>query len=66
MEDQAADRAHRIGQQRPVFVYRLVSQGTVEERILELQGKKRALADLALGEAAGAQLTRDELLSLLD
>ena len=65
-EAQAADRAHRIGQTRPVTVYRLVAQNTVEERILELQQKKRALFDAALGEAeAGAALTKDDLLQLL-
>ena len=65
-EAQAADRAHRIGQDRPVFVYRLVSQGTVEERILALQDKKRALFEAALGDAgAAASLTRDDLLELL-
>ena len=51
VEDQAADRAHRIGQDRPVMVYRLVAKDTVEERILALQEQKRALADAALGEA---------------
>ncbi|MGE3766482.1 MAG: SNF2-related protein, partial [Kofleriaceae bacterium] len=45
VEDQAADRAHRIGQDKPVMVYRMVARDTVEERILELQAKKRALAD---------------------
>jgi SNF2 family DNA or RNA helicase len=66
VEEQAADRAHRIGQDKPVFVYRLVAAGTVEERILALQAKKRALADTALaGAAAAASLTRDDLLSLL-
>lgn len=66
-EDQAADRAHRIGQDRPVFVYRLVAEGTVEERILALQERKRTLADAALAEggAGGASLTRDDLLALL-
>ncbi len=65
-EDQAADRAHRIGQDRPVMVYRLVSKDTVEERILTLQTRKRALADAALGEAdRAASLTRDDLLALL-
>ncbi len=65
-EDQAADRAHRIGQERPVTVYRLVSKNTVEERILELQAKKRALADAALSDAdRAATLTRDDLLALL-
>lgn len=48
VEDQATDRAHRIGQGRPVTVYRLVTEGTVEERIYELHHQKRALADLVL------------------
>jgi SNF2 family DNA or RNA helicase len=61
-EDQAADRAHRIGQERPVFVHRLVAEETVEERILELQQRKRSLADAALGDAeAAASLTREDL-----
>jgi len=63
-EDQAADRAHRIGQNRPVMVYRLVAEDTVEERILALQERKRALSEAALGGATGA-LTREDLLSLL-
>jgi superfamily II DNA or RNA helicase len=67
VEDQAADRAHRLGQDKPVMVYRLVSEDTVEERILSLQERKRALADAALGEADRAgSITRDELLALLD
>ncbi|HYO55901.1 DEAD/DEAH box helicase [Archangium sp.] len=67
VEAQAADRAHRIGQQRPVMVYRLVSQGTVEEKILTLQDKKRALFESALGGASGAAaLTRADLMQLLD
>jgi superfamily II DNA or RNA helicase len=70
VEAQAADRAHRIGQQRPVMVYRLVSQGTVEEKILALQAQKRALFEAALGGgegggAGGVGLTRDDLLQLL-
>jgi len=66
VEDQAADRAHRIGQQKPVMVYRLVAEDTVEERILALQEAKRRVAEAALGEAeAGASLTRDDLLALL-
>ena len=66
-EDQAADRAHRIGQDKPVFVYRLVARDTVEERILELQKRKRQLADVALGGAdRAAGLTREDLLALLD
>ena len=66
VEDQAADRAHRIGQERPVMIYRLVATGTVEEKILELQARKRAVGDAALGDAgAAAALTRDDLLALL-
>jgi SNF2 family DNA or RNA helicase len=66
VEDQAADRAHRIGQDRPVLVHRLVAEGTVEERMLALQEKKRALAHAAThGTEAAFGLTRDDLLSLL-
>jgi superfamily II DNA or RNA helicase len=67
VEDQAADRAHRIGQERPVLVHRLVAQDTVEERILALQESKRALAGAALGDVGGAaaELTREDLLALL-
>jgi superfamily II DNA or RNA helicase len=66
VEDQAADRAHRIGQTRPVLIARLVSQDTVEERILALQSRKRALAETALGGAGrAAAITREELLALL-
>jgi superfamily II DNA or RNA helicase len=66
-EDQAADRAHRMGQKRAVTVYRLVAKDTVEERILALQEKKRALAAAALDEGAlGAALTREDLLALLE
>jgi SNF2 family DNA or RNA helicase len=66
VEEQAADRAHRIGQDRPVFVYRMVAEDTVEERILALQQHKRALADAALAGSAGGALTREDLLALLD
>jgi SNF2 family DNA or RNA helicase len=66
VEDQAADRAHRIGQDKSVMVYRMVARDTVEERILELQARKRALADAALADAGGAAaITRDDLLALL-
>lgn len=65
VEEQAFDRAHRIGQTRPVFVHRLVTTGTVEERILALQEKKRGLSDMATG-GAPASLTRDDLLHLLE
>ena len=49
-EDQAADRAHRIGQDKPVFIWRLVAEGTVEERILALQARKRALMSAMLDD----------------
>jgi superfamily II DNA or RNA helicase len=51
-QDQATDRAYRIGQTKPVFVYNLVAAGSVEERMLGLQQKKRALADSVLGAPA--------------
>jgi SNF2 family DNA or RNA helicase len=66
VEDQAEGRAHRIGQERPVMVYRLVAKDTVEEGILALQQRKRNLAEAALGEADQAGgITRDDLLALL-
>ncbi len=66
VEDQAADRAHRIGQDKPVMVYRLVAHDTVEERILVLQEKKRAIAEAALGEGGAVSgITREDLLDLL-
>ncbi len=66
VEEQAADRAHRIGQDKPVMVYRLVAEDTVEERILALQSRKREIADAALGQAdQAASITREELLELL-
>jgi SNF2 family DNA or RNA helicase len=66
VEDQAADRAHRIGQERPVLVHRLVAEDTVEQRMLALQDKKRALANAATeGAEAAFGLTRQDLLALL-
>jgi SNF2 family DNA or RNA helicase len=66
VEDQATDRAHRIGQTRPVTVSRLVSQGTIEEAILALHAGKRELAASLLSEADGAAaLTPEQLLALL-
>jgi SNF2 family DNA or RNA helicase len=66
VEDQAADRTHRLGQERPVLVYHLVAEDTVEERILALQAHKRALSEAALeGAERAAALTREDLLALL-
>jgi SNF2 family DNA or RNA helicase len=66
-QDQATDRAHRMGQQSTVFVHKLVAQGTLEERIVAMQTKKAALAQGLHGEAqAGAtRLTEGELAWLL-
>jgi SNF2 family DNA or RNA helicase len=67
VEAQAIDRAHRIGQTRNVIATRLVARGTVEEKILELQASKRALADAILGQDQGvlSQIGREELEMLL-
>jgi superfamily II DNA or RNA helicase len=65
-EDQAADRAHRIGQDNPVLIHRLVARDTVEDRILELQKLKLGIAGAALeGSAHAVSLTREDLLALL-
>ena len=66
VEEQAADRAHRIGQDKPVFVHRIVSKGTVEERILMLQEKKRSLANSVLKETGNiSAITKEDLIDLL-
>lgn len=63
VERQATDRAHRIGQDKPVFVYKLLADGTVEQRVADLQARKQALADamLAGGGVAAGVLTADDL-----
>ncbi len=68
VEDQATDRAHRIGQGRPVQVHRLIAEGTVEDRIAEMLRGKRELAEavLAGGEAALSELSDDQLAELVD
>ncbi|NKF22247.1 DEAD/DEAH box helicase [Solimonas marina] len=63
VENQATDRAHRIGQDKPVFVYKLLSEGTVEEKIAELQSRKRALAEALFAESAESLQLDDESLS---
>jgi len=65
VEEQAASRAHRMGQSRPVFVHRMVAKDTVEERIIALQDRKRALGSLVDGADPTAGLTREELAELL-
>ena len=69
VENQATDRAHRIGQDKPVFVYKLVTTGTVEEKIVALQGRKAALAAALLTEdaaALGKSLTAEDLQVLFE
>lgn len=67
VENQATDRAHRIGQKNVVTVYRLIMKDTIEERIIELQNKKKELADQLLntGSLSAPSLTKEELLELL-
>ncbi len=67
-QNQATDRAHRIGQTSTVTVFKLIAKGTIEEKILELQDSKRDLAESVLGgENVGtASLTKEDILALLD
>ncbi len=66
VEDQASDRAHRIGQERPVTIYRLIMQDSIEERIVRLHRDKRDLAsELLEGAEASARLSEEELLDLI-
>jgi superfamily II DNA or RNA helicase len=67
-EAQATDRAHRIGQDKPVFVYKLIAQGTVEEKIMQLQADKHALASQLYAEhnALPSKLSTADLEALFD
>jgi SNF2 family DNA or RNA helicase len=66
IEDQASDRAHRIGQNRPVTVYRLVAEQTIEEKIIHLHNTKRDLANSLLeGSDQSAKLSINELMELI-
>jgi SNF2 family DNA or RNA helicase len=67
VENQATDRAHRIGQKKTVHVIRLVAKGTIEDKILSLQDKKQALVDsiLEAGDSVPNRLDLEEILELL-
>gem|GEM_PF-5706558 len=66
VEMQASDRAHHIGQDKPVFVYKLIARDTVEEKILQLQEKKRVLVKNLISTEASffKSLTRDDVKDL--
>ena len=66
VEDQASDRAHRIGQERPVTIYRLIMQNTIEEKIISLHEHKRNLAnDLLSGQGVSGKLSNKDLMDLI-
>ena len=68
VEAQAVDRAHRIGQKRPVIVYRLVAADTIEEKVMALKARKADLFARVLdgGGGAGTPLTADDVRALFD
>ena len=61
VENQASDRAHRIGQTKSVFVYKMIAVDTVEERILELQQRKAELASIAFQEGGGLAFNAEDI-----
>ncbi|WP_073039631.1 DEAD/DEAH box helicase [Desulfacinum infernum] len=66
VEDQASNRVHRIGQDRPVTVYRMITSGTIEEKVVKLHREKKALADMVLaGTDTTGVVSAEELLALL-
>jgi len=67
VENQASDRAHRIGQDKPVFIYKLVASNTVEEKIMAMQAQKKLLADQTINQSETTtlqNLTADDILDL--
>ncbi|MDR2810996.1 MAG: DEAD/DEAH box helicase, partial [Tannerellaceae bacterium] len=66
IEDQASDRVHRIGQTRPVTIYRLVAEHTIEEKIIQLHSTKRGMAESLLGgRDHSSTLSLQELMALI-
>jgi len=66
VEDQASDRAHRLGQTRPVTIYRLIMEGSIEQKMVGLHQEKRGLADdLLNGTDLSGKLSDEELLALI-
>jgi SNF2 family DNA or RNA helicase len=66
VEDQASDRAHRIGQKRPVTIYRLILENSIEQKILDLHSQKRDLADSLLEDTdMSGKLSLDEIVGLI-
>ena len=68
MEDQATDRAHRIGQKKVVQVFKLIAKGTIEEKVYLLQQKKKDLTDAIIkpGETFISKLSENEILGLFE
>ncbi len=66
VENQATDRAHRIGQNKKVFVYKLITHGTVEEKILELQNQKKEITNSILTADSGffKKLSKEDIMGL--
>ena len=65
-EKQAVNRAHRIGQDKHVMVYRFITQNTLEEKILKLQARKSELADIFVNENAFKDITEEEIMELFE
>jgi len=68
VEDQASDRAHRIGQKNVVQVMKLITQGTIEDKIFELQQKKKEMIDSVIqpGETFLSKMSESEILELFE
>ena len=65
-ENQAADRIYRIGQKNNVFIYRLITKGTIEEKVLELKGKKQEIANTLFDGLNAEKLTVEDFMELLN